>query len=117
MESCNRRDFAARIGRQVRYLRCQEELTQEQLADLAELSPPHICRIETGQKLAGIDTLAKIAAALGVTVDVLIGNCLSIDLEADCPDLHTLLSGCSSRERRILYDIAIASLLSIRENT
>lgn len=117
MKISNRQDLASHIGKQVHNLRCQKGLTQEQLAEQSELSPPYICRIETGKKLAGVNTLAKIAAVLGVTVDALIGNSPPFDLKTDFPDLHMLLNSCSTQERRILRDIAVASLTSIRENT
>lgn len=56
------------LGRQVRALRLQRGMTQEQLAEAAELSVPYISHIERGRKRASLETLERLAEALGITV-------------------------------------------------
>ena len=64
------------IGRRVRKLREEHRLTQEALAELAELSVPYVSHIEHGMKKPSLITLLRLSAALGVTVDTLLrGNC------------------------------------------
>jgi transcriptional regulator with XRE-family HTH domain len=57
-----------KIGARIAELRQQEGWTQESLAERVERDPSYIARIETGQRHATIETLQRIAAALGVEV-------------------------------------------------
>lgn len=57
------------IGRRVAELRAEKDMTQQQLADLTGISREHVARIEAGKYSVGLKHLAKIAAALGMTID------------------------------------------------
>jgi len=58
------------IGDNIRKLRLQKELSQEKLARLADIAFPTITKIESGETPnPTIDTVKKIAAALGVSID------------------------------------------------
>jgi transcriptional regulator with XRE-family HTH domain len=59
------------IGPHVRRLRCQQGLTQEQLAELAELSVPYISEVERGKKTISVDALYRISCALKVRLTTL----------------------------------------------
>ncbi|GHG02522.1 helix-turn-helix domain-containing protein [Streptomyces filamentosus] len=54
------------LGRKVRDARLYADLTQEQLAALAQIDRSTIQRIEGGQNDAKISHLLRVAAALGV---------------------------------------------------
>ena len=58
----------------VKSLREQRGMTQKQLSEKARV--PRICiiRYETGRYKPGMKNAAKLAAALGVTIDELIGK-------------------------------------------
>ena len=56
------------LGEAVRKKRKEAGLSQEKLAEKAELSTVFISRIERGIESPSIDNLAKIARALGVRV-------------------------------------------------
>lgn len=60
-----------RIGQAVAALRTSKGLTQRDLAELTGLTHGHIGRIETGRYSLTLDTLAKVAAALGCTVELI----------------------------------------------
>lgn len=62
------------LGRQVRTLRLQQDMTQEQLAESAGLSAPYISHIECGRKKASLEVLERLAEALGITVAVLLAG-------------------------------------------
>lgn len=57
---------SSHFGQAVRKWRKVKGLTQDQLADLCRLSRVHISRIESDVSEPGIDSLIKIAEALGV---------------------------------------------------
>ena len=58
------------IGKTIRKYRQEKEMSQEALARAADLSLPTIVKIESGETPnPSIDTVKKIAAALGVSID------------------------------------------------
>lgn len=65
-----RRAFGARV----RELRADRGLSQEQLAFAAEISTPYVSDVENGKRSPGLDVLARLARALGVTLSELFEN-------------------------------------------
>jgi transcriptional regulator with XRE-family HTH domain len=59
------------IGAAVRELRQRDGLTIAQVAEQAGISRGMLSKIETGQTSAGMDTLARIARTLGVSMSML----------------------------------------------
>lgn len=60
--------------RRLSELRANRQLTQAQLAEKAGLLPAAISHFETGFRFPTAATLAKLADALGVTIDYLLGR-------------------------------------------
>lgn len=60
------RDVKALFGMRMKELRKNVGLSQEELAEKAEISSKYISRIEMGQHFPSIDTLVKLADALNV---------------------------------------------------
>lgn len=56
------------FGDRVRELRRARDLSQEALADLARLHRTYISSLERGERNVGLDNVARLASALGVTV-------------------------------------------------
>ena len=54
------------VGSNIRNLRRKKRLTQEKLAELADLHRAYIGQVERGEKNIGLINLEKIAKALGV---------------------------------------------------
>ena len=54
------------VARRVRDFRMERKLNQERLGELAGLSPSVISRLEREPQNLGLETIAKIATALGV---------------------------------------------------
>lgn len=71
------KETALRVGARIRYLRRQRELSQEKLALEAGINPAFLGHLERGLKSPTVDTLAKIASALNITLSEL------VDIEAD----------------------------------
>lgn len=68
------------FGKNVRKERESRELTQEELAEKADLDRTYVSDIERGTRNPGIRNVARIAAAFGITVSRL---CERIDNEKD----------------------------------
>ncbi len=60
------------IGARIKAARERVHLTQEQLAEIVDISPTHMSVIERGVKTPKLDTFVRIANALGVSADSLL---------------------------------------------
>jgi transcriptional regulator with XRE-family HTH domain len=60
-------DLRARFGRRVRELRKARGLSQEQLAEKADLHYTYVGGIERGERNPALVNIGRIAAALGVS--------------------------------------------------
>ena len=65
-------DIVKRIGLNITIIRERRGLTQEKLAELADLHRAYIGQIERGEKNIGLRNLEKIANALSVDIRVLV---------------------------------------------
>lgn len=63
-------DIASQVGSAIRALRDEAGLSQEELADLAELDRTYISGIERGRRNPSVKSLQRVSDALSVTLDV-----------------------------------------------
>ena len=89
------------IGNRVRYNRNRIGITQEELAERANLSRVHISYLECGERLPSLEGLISIANALGVSSDELLGESL-IAAEHGMDGEINILKDCSPEEINIL---------------
>ena len=101
----NELDYAA-IGRRIRDARKKLGMTQEALAELADLSIPHMSNIENGKTKVSLPSLVWIANALRTTADALLYDNLIVLREAFDKDFKDLLEDCSVQEKEFIYDMA-----------
>jgi transcriptional regulator with XRE-family HTH domain len=57
-----------KFGSKIRNLRLKKKLSQEKLAELADLHRTYIGQIETGKRNIALKNIAKLAEALGVSM-------------------------------------------------
>jgi len=57
-----------KFGTKIRSLRLKKKLSQEKLAELADLHRTYIGQIETGKRNVALKNIAKLAEALGVSI-------------------------------------------------
>jgi len=67
-----KKDVLNRLGSRIRELRIRADLTQEQLAERADLHPTYLGGIERGERNLSLKNLAKLAAALQVSLKTLV---------------------------------------------
>jgi transcriptional regulator with XRE-family HTH domain len=65
-------EFLRRLGQRIKELRRARNLSQEQLAEAAELVQHYVSQIEQGERNVSIVTLRLLAQALGVTLSALV---------------------------------------------
>lgn len=57
------------IGKLIRQRRLEENISQERLSEIIDISPRHMCTIENGKSLPSIDTFLKIAETLKIDLN------------------------------------------------
>ena len=62
-------EISKAVGDRIRTLRNEQNLSQEELAERANINPTHLGRLERGEKSATLDSLEKVVIALGITFE------------------------------------------------
>lgn len=92
------------IGKRIKEIRKINNLTQEELAERADLSKVFIAYIEIGKRKPSLESIVKISQALNSSIDnILIGNTTPNDSDYQL-DLSLLLVDCNNYEKRIIID-------------
>lgn len=73
------------LGEKIRNTRLKCGLTQDKLAEMVDISTNFMSLIENGRNMS-VETLVKIADALGVTVDFLLSD--TLDMQNDVLSLQ-----------------------------
>ena len=84
------------IGLRIKHYRSNiRKLSQEQLAEKADMSRVNLSYIETGARMPSLESLIAIANALDVSAnDLLVDNLMNTGASIDS-DIHYLLLDCS----------------------
>lgn len=97
------------IGKRVKRARKNKGLTQEKLAELIDISVPHMSNIETGKAKFSLLILTGLVEALDVTADMLLfgrvgekDKMYSLVLE----EVDEMLAGCSEVQVQLIVDAA-----------
>ncbi len=112
-------DYTA-IGKRVKQLRKERNMSQEQLAEQVGVSVPHMSNIETGKTKFSLPVLVGLANVLGVMPDVLLfdqvnpeGKVRGMVLKeiasqlTDCTEVQMLMLEevfCSAKKILVQYD-------------
>ena len=100
-------DFC-KIGKKIRDIRIEKRLTQEYIADMADVNTSHISNIENNRVKISLSTLVHVCNALGTTVDyILAEEYLDPSSAIDQAILHELHKSDTSTKERILKIIQI----------
>jgi transcriptional regulator with XRE-family HTH domain len=100
------------VGKTIRRLRRERDLSQEYVANLVGVTNAHISRLEAGKVDPNTDMLERIAKALGVSVTTLIGGESAPIVSAPTPEptnqLPVELRSLDSKKLHAVLTIAIA---------
>ena len=99
------------VGKRVRDARVAKGLTQEQLAELAGVSPTYISVVERGIKSPQLDTFVPLCNALGVSADSLLVDVVDAATLNATNELADLLRG-KPRETQLLALRVIKAIVS-----
>lgn len=96
-------DYAA-IGRRIKAARVKQDMTQEELAELVQVSTAHISKIETAYTKPSFQVVVDIANALQTSVDELLVDNVTYPSVHLHKDFEPLLEEMTVDELRIMRD-------------
>ena len=112
------------VGQRIRAIRKKQGMTQERLAELAEISPQHCSGIETGAAKVSLPALVKIANALNASMDELLLDSISaVEKPSLMKEVETVFGDATPDEtylmlaqaKSIKVAVRVKGLLSVRE--
>jgi len=100
-------EIAKQVGQRIRNYRVQLGLSQEKLAELSGVHPTYIGQVERGEKNATLESIEKIANALGLPLSNLfekLDECTNEqrNIPLEC---YNLLSSKSIEEQEHIFNI------------
>ena len=88
------------VGKRLRECRLEKGLTQERLAEMADLSSSFIGHIERAEKLPAINPVAKLSRCLNISLDYLIYGTVSSCDKEHCQLYEDLIGFVDSHSSR-----------------
>lgn len=101
-----------KIGMRIRLFRLKKGLSQEQLAELADISVTHMSHIETGNTKLSLPVFFAISQVLNVRTDELLSD-PNPDHESVLKELAAVLNTCTPQQARCIVDIIKATKESL----
>jgi XRE family transcriptional regulator, regulator of sulfur utilization len=96
------------LGLNIRSLRKQQRLTQEDVADQAHLNASYYGRIERGEINVTVETLHAIATALNVPIaDFFASEMGTVDLNRLRKEIDKLVKKLDSHQLRLIRDLLL----------
>lgn len=94
------------LGKRIRAERRRQDLTQEQLAEMADISDSFMGHIERGGRTLSIETLARLANVLGLSIEYIV--CGEFNYQPDMlpTEIHDALNQMSNSQRRVFLSMA-----------
>lgn len=93
------------LGARIRELRKSRNLSQEQLAEMIDVEPRHVSRLEVGSSYPRIDRLEKIAAALDVPLKDFFDFMHLESPDTRAEKIEEIVKGMKEDYQRIAYKI------------
>jgi transcriptional regulator with XRE-family HTH domain len=104
------------IGRRIRAERTKQKITQEKLAEMADVGTTHISHIETGNTVPSIKTFIAIINALNLSSDEMLRNHIFKAKHILEGEMAEAINDCTDAEALIIADTVKALKSSLRRN-
>ena len=94
-----------KLGEKIKRERVHNRLTQEMLAEMAEITSSYVGQIERGERKVTLSKLVRIANVLNVSVDYLLSDTIDMiedDLEIE---VKNAMNNMAERDKKMVIDI------------
>ncbi len=93
------------IGANIRKVRLEKKMRQEDLAEKAELTPNYIGAIERGEKIPSLESLVAIINALGTSSNIIFRDVIEADYTVKTSLLSDKIDKLSKESRENVYAV------------
>ena len=93
------------IGKRIQRFRKKKGLTQEQLAEMINMSPNHLSAIERGVYGVKLDTLVQIINSIDCTADDLFADVIKCGYKAKASRLSDEIENLPTDEQNKIFDV------------
>ncbi len=94
-------DIKKAFGEKLKRIRNKRKLTQEQLAEIIDMSPKNLSKIEVGTSFVSSETLEKIMFALNVTAEELFANDYIKTQEELVSDIYEKIASIKNNQQKL----------------
>ena len=101
------------IGLRIRRIRKAKKITQEKLAEHANISTVYVSHIETGSAKPSLPVLVSLADALDVRVDALLYEKPRGGASIEVDEIAAILDSCTAAQAKIIADVVRATKQSL----
>ena len=81
------------LGDGIRFDRTKLNMTQQQLADIIDMPANYLGKIERADRILSLETLVKIANALGINIDYLLSDSVNVNSVSRITEIDSFLCG------------------------
>ena len=92
------------LGNQIRESRIENQISQEQLAELVNITPTHLKPLESEHRKPSIEVLVSLMEVLHFSFDGLVFP-VSTERERRSQEIEILLKACSDQQLEIILDV------------
>lgn len=93
------------IGKKLKEIRISKGLTQEYIANMADVNTSHISNIENNRVKISLPTLVHVCNALGITVDYVLSNEYASPSDALDAEILKALQKCDPQKKEKILRI------------
>ena len=95
----------ALLGRRIARMRKEAKITQEKLAEMADISNNYLSNIENNYSIPSLETFMKICSALETTPDKLLLGIDSVNISYLDSEISDKIKSCTPKEKRLINGI------------
>lgn len=94
-----------KLGEKIKRERVHNRLTQEMLAEMAEITSSYVGQIERGERKVTLSKLVRIANVLNVSVDYLLSDTIDM-IEDDLQiEVKNAMNNMAEKDKKMVIDI------------
>ena len=94
------------IGERLKKARNEKGLTQENIAEILDVSVAYLSRIETGKAQVNLKRLDELCSVLGVTNSYILEGASDKSATYLTGELNSILKDCTPDKKELIYQIA-----------
>ena len=94
-----------KLGEKIKKERMRNRLTQEMLAELADITSSYVGQIERGERKVTLSKLVRIANVLNVSVDYLLSDTTELTGDNLQAEIKNAMSNMEEKDKHMIIDI------------